>query len=1001
MDLSDESWAFGDLLRRHRVLAGITQEELAQRARLSARAISDLERGVKRTPSRDTVRLLVEALGVSGEARAAFVSTAREPSGRPSPEPVGRPRAAVPHALLTTKLRPPRMRPTLVARPRLREVLAGGEGRRLTLVSAPAGFGKTTLLGEWSEQLLREGRSVAWVSLDESDNDPARFLSYLVAALRTVGGDIDEGVLASLRSPEPPPVEAVAGALVNDLTEVPHEVTVVLDDYHVIGSEPVHEVASFLIEHLPDKVHLVISSRTDPPLPLPKLRARSQLSELRAADLRFTPEEATTFLGDVMGLSLSAKHVATLEEITEGWVAALQLAALSMRDLEDVSGFVGSFSGSTRHVLDFLGQEVLETQPQGVRQFLLGTCVLERMSAPLCDALTGHSDGQAMLERLERENLFVVALDDERRWYRYHHLFADFLKTRLERESLERIKELHRRAATWYEWNGWTSEAVEHALAAGDVEWASRLVEYNALAFVLRGEGATMDRWLSALPAGLVRSRPRLSLARAIWALISGRTDEVEPLLTDAERAFATADQPHEPPVEEAASGLANVPGTVAQLRAELARQRGEAERAIQFAQQALTHAGEGDRYLRYLSHWNLAVATLMQGRLGEAEDMLTELVRDPWATGPNHYFAVRACYTLGQAQSGQGRLGAALETYRQGLELAAEAGRPPVPTAGVPHVGLAEILCEQNELDGALEHATEGVVLCRQLGYAQQLVTSLTVLAWIRQARGDQAGALQAISEAERLVPNPNLLVDIIFPVVVQRARLLLAQGKVDDAAHWCAERGLSVEDEPSYLREREHLVLARVLLAQDKPDQALRLLERLREEAEAADRAGSVIEILALQALALWAKGKKERAVSSLTRALALAESKGYIRTFVEEGPAMGDLLSATLEARQRGHLDAAGCVSDSYLAQLIAAIAQEDASAPVADERLAEPLSERELEVLALIATGDSNAKIADKLFVSTITVKTHINNLYRKLGTRRRTQAVARAREMSLL
>jgi LuxR family maltose regulon positive regulatory protein len=1002
MDLTDESRAFGDLLRRHRVLAGITQEELAERASLSARAISDLERGVKRTPRRNTVRLLVQALGLSGEARAAFVSAAREPAARPSPEPAGRPRTAVPQALVTTKLRAPRARPKLVARPRLLETLAGGEERKLTLVSAPAGFGKTTLLGEWSERLSRDGRSVAWVSLDESDNDPARFLAYLVATLRTVVRDIDEGVLASLRSPEPPPVEAVVGALVNDLAEVSHEVTLVLDDYHAIDAAPVHGAVSYFLEHLPDNVHLVVSSRTDPPLPLSRLRARDQVAEIGAADLRFTAEEATAFLGDAMGLALSAKDVVALEGITEGWVAALQLAALSMRNREDVSDFVETFSGSNRHVLDFLAEEVLERQPQGVRQFLLGTCVLERMCAPLCDVLTGRSDGQDMLERLERENLFVIALDDERRWYRYHHLFADFLKTRLERESLERIKELHRRAATWYEWNGWTSEAVEHALAAEDVEWASELVENNALAFVLRGEGATMDRWLSALPDGLIRARPRLSLARAIWALISGRVDEVEPLLTDAERALATADQPHKPPVEEAASGLANVLGTVAQLRAELARQRGDAESAIQFAQRALAHTDSGDRYLRYLSRWNLAVATLMQGRVGEAEQALAELVCDPWATGPNHFFAVRACYTLGQAQRGQGRLGAALQTYRRGLELAVEAGRPPVPTAGMPHVGLAEILCEQNNLDGALEHATEGVVLCRQLGYAQQSVTSLSVLARIRQAQGDQAGALEAISEAERLVPNANQLVDIIFPVAVQRARLLLAQGNVDDAARWCAERRLGVEDELSYLREREHLVLARVLLAQDKPDQALSLLERLREEAEMASRAGSVIEILALQALALWARGKKERAVGTLTRALALAEPEGYIRTFVDEGPTMGDLLSATLEVRQRGHLDAAmSRVSISYFARLIAALAQEDASAPVADERLPEPLSERELEVLALIAAGDSNEEIASKLFVSVSTVKTHINNLYRKLGTRSRTQAVARATEMSLL
>jgi LuxR family maltose regulon positive regulatory protein len=788
------------------------------------------------------------------------------------------------------------------------------------------------------------------------------------------------------------------GALVNELAELPREITVVLDDYHLIGSDTLHEAISFLIEHLPENAHLVLSSRTDPPLPLPKLRARGQMAELRAADLRFTPEEAAAFLRDVMGLTLSAGDVATLEEITEGWIAALQLAAISMRHREDVSGFVEAFSGSNRHVLDFLAEEVLERQPRDVSGFLLTTSVLESISAPLCDALTGRDDGQQMLERLERENLFVVPLDDERLWYRYHHLFGDFLRSRLQREQPERIRGLHRRAAAWYERNGWTSEAVRHALAAGDDEQAARLVEHNAQALVLHGEGATVDRWLAALPDGMIRSRPRLSLARAMWALIGGRVNEVEPLLIDAERALATADQPPEPPVEEAVSGLANVPGTIAQLRAELARQRGDAERAIQFAQRALAQAGEDDRSLRYLSRWNLAVATLMQGRVGEAGDALADLVRDPWTSGPNRYFAVRACYTLSQVQRGQGRLGAALQTCQEALELAVGAGLH--VAAGVAHVGLAEILREQNELDAALEHATEGVALCRQLGYAQQLVTSLTVLAWVRQARGDLAGAVEAIGEAERVLPRPEMAVDLMLPVAVQRARLLLAQGKVDDAAHWSATRGLGAEDEPSYLREHEYLVLARVLLAQGKPDQALRLLARLREEAEAARRTGDLIEILALQALALWARGKKERAVGTVTRALAMAEPEGYVRTFVDEGPEMGDLLSVTLEYRRRGSPGTAGRVSTRYIAKLLAALAQGPAT-PDADGRLPEPLSERELEVLALIAVGNSNEEIAGKLFVSSSTVKTHINNLYRKLGARSRTHAVARARELGLI
>src|SRR5215208_5804014 len=428
----------------------------------------------------------------------------------------------MPDALVTTKVRVPRTRTELVPRARVREALVRYEGRRLTLVSAPAGFGKTTLLSEWLEDRSGDGGSVDWLSLEEADNDPARFLAYLVTALRSALGEgIGEGVLASLRLPEFPPVEAVVGALINELADVRHEeVTIVLDDYHVIHSGPVHEATSFLLEHLPENVHLVISSRADPPLPLAKLRARDQMTEIRAADLRFTTEEASTFLKGVMGLTLSAADMAALEKVTEGWVAALQLAALSMRDREDVSGFVETFSGSNRHILDFLAEEVLERQPEGVREFLLKTSVLERMSAPLCDALTGHDDGQEMLERLERENLFVIALDDERHWYRYHHLFANVLRSRLQREHPERIRELHRQAAAWYERNDWTSEAVRHALVAQEHDRAADLVEHVARKMWNRGQVMTLLGWLEALPEETRRRRPQLLLqysAALLW----------------------------------------------------------------------------------------------------------------------------------------------------------------------------------------------------------------------------------------------------------------------------------------------------------------------------------------------------------------------------------------------------------------------------------------------------------------------------------------------------
>jgi LuxR family maltose regulon positive regulatory protein len=900
--------------------------------------------------------------------------------------------------LISTKLRVPQARPKLVARPRLTERLNRESGRKLTLITAPAGFGKTTLLGEWMAG-RSEGRSIAWVSLDEADNDPARFLSYLVVALRTIEDGFGEGVLSSLRAPGSPPVEALTSALINELADLPDNLAIVLDDYHLIDSDHVHGIVSFLVERLPSNVHLLIASRIDPPLPLARLRARDQIAEINAADLSFAREEAAAFLKDTMRLNLSDEDVTALEERTEGWIAGLQLAALSMRDRKDIPGFVRAFSGSHRDVLDFLTEEVLEWQSEWMRSFLLETSILERLTGELCDAVTDRDHGQEMLETLERENLFVVALDDERRWYRYHHLFADVLRDRLEKERSEEVKELHLRAASWCERNGWASAAVEHALAAGDVEWAARLVEHNTQALFQRSEGATVNRWLTALPTGLVRSRPRLSLARAIWALISGRVDEIEPLLTDAERAFATADHAHEPSAEEAARGLANVPGTVAMLRAELARQRGDVEHTIQFAQLARTHADEGDRYLHFFSSWNLAVAKQMQGRLGEAEDELAALAADPWASGRHRYFAVRTYYTLGQVQRAQGRLSAALQTCRQGLELAAEAGRPALPAAGVAHVGIAEVSYERNQLDAALDQAMRGVALSRQLGYAQWLVTGLTALGRIREALGDQTGALGAIGEAERLVPY--LVVDIFFPVAVQRARLLLAQGKIEDAARWCAKRGLGVDDEPSYLREREHLVLARVLLAQDKPDQTLRLLERHFEEAQAAGRGGSEIEILALQALALREKGERERAVSIVTQALTLAEPEGYVRTFVDEGQEMAPLLSEVLMVHQRRHLVRPDRPSAHYLRKLLAALEQAASGSVSPTPQLPEPLSERELEVLQLIASGKSNSRIAQELFVTAGTVKTHIRNIYRKLDAHSRTQALVRARELNLL
>ena len=595
--------------------------------------------------------------------------------------------------LLTTKFYVPQTHPNLVPRPRLSERLREGMGRKLTLISAPAGFGKTTLLSEWRMIHLESERALAWVSLDGGDNDPARFLSYLVGALRTVEAGVGEAALVALSSPQPRPIEAVVTALVNDLAAIPRDFALVLDDYHAVEAPPVHDVVGFLIEHMPPQMHLIISSRTDPPLPLARLRARGQLAELRAADLRFTVDEAAAFLNDVMGLALAARDVAALEARTEGWVAGLHLAALSMWGREDAAGFVSAFTGSNRHVLDYLAEEVLERQPEGVRTFLLETSVLDRLSGPLCDVVAGSSDGQEMLEALEKANLFIVPLDDERRWYRYHHLFSDFLRHRLRRIQPDGVLGLHRRAAEWYESHGFVEDAIGHALAAGDEGRAARLVEQNTEAVVMRSEGATLLRWLEALPEELVRSRPRLSVGYAIASLFGGRLDVVEPLLQDAERALEGSPEvsAESPPQTGAGGWLADIPGCIAVIRGDLARMRGDVPRATELARRALVRLPERTGYLRSKAAWNLGVTSWMRGDLAAAEGAFDEIVTGNRSANNAAYLPLLATYGPGPNTGGagpSGRGGASLPAGASGERggWAAVAGR----RLGVPGDGGA-----------------------------------------------------------------------------------------------------------------------------------------------------------------------------------------------------------------------------------------------------------------------------------------------------------------------
>jgi len=908
--------------------------------------------------------------------------------------------------LLATKLHVPQVRRGFVARPRLADRLTQAHGGQLTLVCAPAGFGKTALLADWAR---RSQRPVAWLSLDEGDNDPARFWRHATAALDRVRPVDADRVAALLQGLRPSSFEAVVTALVNELVGVAEEVVLVLDDYHLIQAAPVHTSVGFLLEHLPAQVRLVVASRADPPLPLARLRARGQLVELRERDLRFTPQEAAELLREAVGADLPEAPVAVLADRTEGWVAGLQLAALSLQGRTDIAAFVAGFSGSHRYVLDYLTEEVLARQPDHLVRFLLETSVLERLSGGLCDAVTGRADSQRLLEQAERANLFLVPLDEVRGWWRYHHLFADLLRARLQQHHSDRVPALHRAAATWSEEHGLADEAVRHALAAGEAVWAARLIERHFDALLGRSEDATLRRWLQALPAELVRTRPRLCLAQAVAAVTAVRPEAAASLLDDAERALANRgdqrEEPFEPSVGRAASVLANLPAGIALARAVLARMHGNAEQTTAFSRQALAQLGEGERMLRSLVDYYLAVAEWLRGRVVEAEQALAGQAAEQRAAGAR-YFA-QLYHDLGQVQRARGRLGAALGTYRQLLEVAAAPGQPALPAAGIARVGMAEVLYERGELDAALDHATQGVALSRQLGWTLPLAAGLAILAWIRHAKGDRAGVVAAMREAQRVERPAAAIVGRLDPLPAVRARLALAQGEVAEAAGWVQQRGVGADDEPSYPREREYLVLVRVLLAQQAPERALGLLERLHALAAAQGRTGSVIEARALQALALDASGDRAGALGALAEALTLAAPEGYLRVFADEGPPMAALLHQLLAGRRQQQVAAAGAIPQAYLARL--ADAFEQAGLPVRAPAgrgvvvagLVEPLTAREVEVLGLLAAGAPNRAIAEQLVVTQETVKKHLSHLFDKLGVANRTQAVARARQLGLL
>ena len=940
------------------------------------------------------------------------------------------------YAILATKLYLPPPRPKVVPRPRLIERLSEGLHRKLTLISAPAGFGKSTLASEW---VATCERPTAWLALDEADNDLTRFLAYLVATLQTIAPTIGQGVLRVLQAPQPPSAEVMLTALLNEITTLPDHFVLVLDDYHVIDAPLVDQALTFLLEHLPPQMHLVIATREDPPLPLARLRAQGQLTELRAADLRFTPAEAADFLNRVIGLSLAVADIAALEDRTEGWIAGLQLAALSLQGHQDVAGFIRAFAGDNRYVVDYLIEEVLQRQPESVRSFLLHTAILDRLNGPLCDAVTGQPGGKARLETLQRGNFFLIPLDDKRHWYRYHHLFAEVLQMHLMTEQTDQVPTLHRRASEWYEQHGSAADAIRHALAGGDFERAADLIELAVPAMSRSRQEATLLGWLKALPDELVRARPVLGVAYAHVLMASGELEGVEARLQDAERWLnTTADMGERPDASSAEMVVVDkeefrrLPGMIAIARAGLALARGDVPGTVTYAQRALDLAPEDDHMTRGGAAGFLGLAYWTSGELEAAHRTYADGMASLQKAG-NISDAINGATTLAAIRIAQGRLHDAMRTYEQALQLAMEHGTPGFAVRGTAdmYVGMSEILRERNDLHAATQHLLRSKEMGEHTGFPENRYRWRVAMARIRHAQGDLEGALEMLDEAERLYMSdfsPN-----VHPIAAWKTRVWVAQGRLAEALGWARKQGLSAEDELSYLREFEHITLARILLARYGSDhidsaihEAIGLLERLLKAAQEGGRMGSVIEILLLQALAQHMQGDIPAALLPLGQALTLAEPEDYVRIFLDEGEPMRLLIEDL-----RGKIvDGSFAVSQSqpmellpYIERLLRSFStgqtattdqqHSPALAPVGRrlgvqvspilpiENLVEPLSQRELEVLRLLKTELSGPEIARELTIALSTVRTHTESIYSKLNVKTRRAAVKRAIELNLI
>ena len=927
--------------------------------------------------------------------------------------------------LLATKLQIPPVRPNRVTRARLFAQLDEGLGYPLMLVSAPPGFGKTTIVSEWAanarfthpeaaRDLRLDARhpvvnrqskiinpQVAWLALTDEDNDVVRFLTYVGTAVDQWNPGLADMALALLGAPQPPAPRTIVTILINALSQLPTSQTgyrsyvLVLDDYHLIHTSAIHDAVTFLVEHSPPQFHLLITSRVDPPLPLATWRARGQLTEVRAADLRFTPAEAAQFLNDTMGLTLAPEDGAALETRTEGWVAGLQLAALALRGRTDRAAFLAQFTGGHRYILGYLMDEVLARQPAAVQDFLLKTAVLERLCGSLCDAVTGATDSQARLEELQRTNLFTVALDEQGEWYRYHHLFRDVLRLRLQQTQAELLPTLQQRASRWYEAQGLLDEAIEYAVAAQDLQRAGDLIANAFLTLWKRSALGTLRGWIEQLPEAAFQQHAELAFWSGALLGYTGELDLAESRLNSAETLFHGAASRQELPSD----ALVERQGRIAWLRGVLAGRRGAVDQTLAFVEQACRLLPPNELLFRGGTFVVLGLAYVARGELVAAQAAYEQAADRARAT--EHWFLLNgALGRLAPIQVTLGRLHAAVASCQQLIALPI-AQRGGLPATGFAHVGLAEVFYQWNELDEALAHATKGLALGETAHIADLMYAALLIQSRVQAALGAREAAFALLQRAYAIAPQVGGA-HVVRRVQALEALVQLRFGQSAATTRWA--RSLTPLATPDLLlSELEGLVQARLQLAEAQPEAALQFLQNLLLAAETAERLGSVIEILVLQACAQSMLGQLESALDTVERVLALAEPEGYVRVFADEGAPLAELLRAVGRRSSAAHLR-------PYLSRLLAPFAEITPTPPslpaVTSVRpsatpLLEPLTEREQAVLNLVAEGASNEQIATTLVISIHTVRKHVSNILAKLAVASRTEAVARARQLGLL